>query len=86
MKTSNVIPLSSPSSTEAARSVLEEIARRGAIQMLQAALFAEADEFVQRFADIVDDDGKRVVVKNGYLPERDIVTGIGPMPVKKPRV
>lgn len=86
MKTSNVIPFSSPSSTETARSVLEEIARRGAIQMLQAALLAEADEFVQRFVDVVDDDGKRVVVKNGYLPERDIATGIGPLPVKKPRV
>ena len=86
MKTDNVISLPSPSTTETARSALEEIVRRGAIQMLQAALLAEADEFVRRFADVVDVDGKRVVVKNGYLPERDIVTGIGPMPVKKPRV
>jgi len=54
--------------------------------MLQAALVAEADAFVQRFADVVDDEGKRVVVKNGYQPEREIITGLGPMPVKKPRV
>ncbi len=86
MTSDNVIPLPSPSTNETARSVLEEIARSGAIQMLQAALIAEADEFVGRFAKVIDDEGKRVVVKNGYLPERDLVTGIGPVPVKKPRV
>ena len=47
---------------------------------------AEADEFVRRFAHEVDEEGKRLVVRNGYQPERDIVTGLGPMPVKKPRV
>ena len=38
MTSDNVIPLPSPSTNETARSVLEEIARSGAIQMLQAAL------------------------------------------------
>ncbi len=86
MKSDNVIPLTSPDEIETSRSVLEEIARTGAIKMLQAALVAEADELIHRFSNIVDDEGKRVVVRNGYLPEREIVTGLGPMPVKKPRV
>ncbi len=84
MSRDNVIALSRPAPAEA-RSVLEEIARRGAIQMLQAALIAEADEFCRKFPE-VDEHGHRVVVKNGYMPEREVVSGIGPLPVKKPRV
>jgi transposase-like protein len=66
--------------------VLDEIAREGARRMLQAALKAEAAEFIERFATVLDADGHRVVVGNGYLPERNLVTGVGPVPVKKPRV
>lgn len=84
MKRDNVIALPRPVPTKA-RSVLEELARAGAVQMLQAALVAEADEFCRRHQR-VDVQGKRVVVRNGYLPERDIVSGIGPLRVKKPRV
>jgi transposase-like protein len=54
--------------------------------MVQAALEAEAAEFIERFATVLDADGHRVVVGNGYLPERNLVTGVGPVPVKKPRV
>lgn len=86
MDSDNVISLSRPAQIESTRSVLEEIARDGAMKMLQAALVAEADALVQRFAHVVDEDGKRVVVKNGYQPEREIVTGLGPVSVKKPRV
>lgn len=81
MKRDNVIPMSRP----ATRSVLDEIARAGAVRMLQAALVAEADEYCRQFSE-VDERGHRVVVKNGYLPERDLVSGIGPLPIKKPRV
>lgn len=86
MKRDNVIPFASPAPTETARSALEEIARAGAIKMLQAALIAEADEFVRRFASEEVEDGRRAVVRNGYQRKREIVTGLGPMPVKKPRV
>jgi len=34
----------------------------------------------------VDEQGRRIVVRNGYLPEREILTGVGPMPVKVPKV
>lgn len=85
MNSDNVIPLPRPAESTA-RSVLEEIARKGAIQMLQAALIAEADEVVRQFSHVLDEAGRRVVVRNGYLPEREVVTGVGPLPVKKPRV
>ena len=86
MKSDSVIPLQSPDTVNPARSILEELARKGAVQILQAALVAEADEFVRQFWEVVDEQGKRVVVRNGYLPEREITTGIGPLSVKKPRV
>jgi len=39
-----------------------------------------------RFCDITDENGRRMVVRNGFLPEHSILTGIGPLPVKQPRV
>lgn len=41
---------------------------------------------MEQFADVVDAEGRRQVVRNGHLPEREVVTGVGPLPVKKPRV
>ena len=58
-------------------SVLEEIARRGAQQMLAQAMEAEVAEFVQRHADKVDENGHRKVVRNGHMPARELITGIG---------
>tara|TARA_R110000744_G_C19300998_1_gene555711 strand:- start:39 stop:1295 length:1257 start_codon:yes stop_codon:yes gene_type:complete len=55
-------------------------------QLLQAAINAEAAELLARFAEHRDDQGRAAVVRNGYLPEREVLTGIGPVPVKVPRV
>ena len=33
-----------------------------------------------------DENGQRLVVRNGHLPERELVTGVGPIPVRQPRV
>jgi hypothetical protein len=66
--------------------VLDEIVREGARRMLQAALETEVTEYVERHANLVDIQGHRVVVRNGYLPERDLVTGAGPVNIKQPRV
>jgi len=52
--------------------------RAGARQMLQAAIETEVAEYLERHSVITDDKGHRLAVRNGYLPERDIVTGIGP--------
>lgn len=54
--------------------------------MLQSALVAEAEDFVARFSGRLDADGRRVVVRNGYLPEREILSGVGPLELKQPRV
>ena len=81
-----VIDLPRPAETPSARSILDEIAREGAARMLQAALTAEVEEFVRRFEGVLDARGRRQVVRNGYLPEREVMTGAGPLPVKKPRV
>ncbi len=67
-------------------SPLEEIARERARKMLQLALENEVEEFVQKQSALRDENGKKVVLKNGYMPQRDIVTGMGPLTVKQPRI
>lgn len=66
--------------------LLDEIVRQGARKMLQAAIEAEAESFVERHQELKDEDGRRRVVRNGYLPERSILTGAGALAVRQPRV
>ncbi len=54
--------------------------------MLAAALQAEVAEYVARFTDQVDDDGRRLVVRNGYHGEREVLTAAGAVTVRAPRV
>jgi transposase-like protein len=68
------------------RDVLTEVVREGARQMLAAALASEVEAYIQRFADERDGAGHRLVVRNGYLPERMIQTGVGHIEVRQPRV
>ena len=68
------------------RSPLDEIVREGARRMLQSAIDAEVDAFVAQHADRTDERGQRFVVKNGSLPEREILTGAGSIPVSQGRV
>lgn len=68
------------------RSPLDEIVRSGAQQMLQAAIDAEVAEFLLTHADRRDQDGKRLVVRNGCLPSRELLTGAGRLEVSQPRV
>ena len=65
---------------------LEEIIRDGARKMLQQAVENEVEEFVKQFCNVRNEKGRRVVTRNGYLPEREIQTGVGLLKVKKPRV
>ena len=65
---------------------LMEVLRKGAQQLLAKALEAEVEDFIRRFDEIRDSEGRRQVVRNGYLPERTIQTGLGDIPVKAPRV
>jgi len=67
-------------------SALEEVIREGARQMLQTAIEAEVAEYIEIHTHLRDDSGLRVVVRNGHLPKRSLVTGIGPLQVRQPRV
>lgn len=70
----------------AGRSLLDEIVRDGARQMLAAALQAEVADYITRHAGEVDENGHRLVVRNGYHAEREVVTSAGAVEVKAPRV
>ena len=63
---------------------LEEVIRDGARQMLHQAIENEVEEFLKNYCSLRDEKGHMVVKRNGYLPEREVQTGIGPIKVKKP--
>jgi transposase-like protein len=54
--------------------------------MLTQAVEAEVAEWIDARADVTSEQGRRQVVRNGYLPQRTIVTGVGPVEVQQPRV
>jgi putative transposase len=65
---------------------LTEVLRNGARTLLARAVEAEVATLLERHVDEVTDDGRRRLVRHGHLPEREIVTGIGPVAVRCPRV
>ena len=67
-------------------SLLDEIVRDGARQMLAAALQAEVAAYVAAHADQVDEQGRRLVVRNGYHAAREVTTAAGAVAVRQPRV
>jgi putative transposase len=64
---------------------ITDVLRTGAKKLLAEALEAEIDSFLCQYRDLRDDQGRKRVVRNGHLPERDIQTGIGQVAVKVPR-
>ena len=68
------------------KSILEQIIQEGARRLLQAAIENEVAEYVGRFTELKNEKGHRMVVKNGTSPERMLVTGVGPLKVRQPRV
>jgi transposase-like protein len=67
-------------------SLLDEIAREGARRMLAAALKAEADAYVDALVDQVDEEGYRLVVRNGHAETRTVMCAAGAVEVRAPRV
>ena len=65
---------------------LTEMLRTGAQQLIQQAVQIELAEFMEQYQTRLTDTGKAAVVRNGYLPERKILTGIGAVSVKIPKV
>jgi putative transposase len=67
-------------------SLLDEMVRDGARQMLAAALQAEVAAYIDAHRDQVDGQGRRLVVRNGYHQPREVATAAGAVPVRAPRV
>ncbi len=79
------LPLAGQSPSEAG-DVLTGILREGARKLLAQAIEAEVQDWIDSHARLVDAGGRRLVVRNGYSPEREIVTSLGPIAVQQPRV
>ena len=71
---------------EASEDVLTTILRQGAQRLLAQAIEAEVAEWIEEHQHLTDDRGRRQVVRNGHAPERTIVSGVGEIAVKQPRV
>lgn len=65
---------------------LDELVRRGARQVIQQAIEAELAQLLEQYANVKTLSGRQAVVRNGYLPEREVLTGVGPVAFKVPKV
>ena len=83
MTETNVFQLSQPGTFT---DPLTEVLRNGARALLAQAVEAEVSSLLSCHADKLTDDGRRRLVRHGHLPEREIMTGIGPVAVRCPRV
>lgn len=65
---------------------LDKILREGAQKLLQAAIENEINEHLEKYNSVKDSQGNQLVTRNGHMPEREILTGVGPVKVRRPRV
>src|SRR5213076_62301 len=65
---------------------LTEVLRNGARALLTQAVEAEVAALLSAYAGKLTGDGRQRLVRHGHLPEREIMTGIGPVAVRCPRV
>lgn len=86
MEEDNVVEYRNPGVPLSVDDALTEVLRRGAKELLQQAVEVEVAEAIAQYAALKDEQGRRRVVRNGYLPERSIQTGIGAVAVRAPRV
>ena len=84
MREATVKSISNPQNV--VNDVLTEVLRDGAREMLARAVELEVAEYIEKYKDVTDASGHRMVVRNGHHPERKIQTGLGPIDVKAPKV
>ena len=84
MKNCNLKEVSTPA--QKFSDPLTELLKNGARDLIKQAVEAELEAMLSEYADLKLIDGRQVVVRNGYLPERTIQTGIGDVAVKVPKV
>jgi transposase-like protein len=75
-----------PGAKDGSSSLIDEIVREGARRMLAEALQAEVDAYIAAFAAERDENGRRLVVRNGYHQGREVLTSAGAVEVTAPRV
>jgi transposase-like protein len=75
-----------PGAKAGSPALIDEIVREGARRMLAEALQAEVDAYIAAFAADRDEDGRRLVVRNGYHQSREVLTSAGAVQVTAPRV
>ncbi len=83
MTENTIVPIRQP---EAPRDALTAVLRVGARQLLAEAIESEVGSFLAEYRQERDEIGRQRLVRNGYLPEREIQTGLGGVPVRVPRV
>jgi transposase-like protein len=83
MKEHSVVQFRKP---EEVRDALHGLLREGAQGLIAQAVQVELEEFLLQFAGQRDERGHLAVVRNGFHPERSILTGIGPVSVRVPKV
>ena len=85
MEEDTVVPLPRPGAAVKADPLLA-VLREGARRMLTQAIEAEVEAFLATHAGLVDQQGRRRLVRNGHAPERRLQTGIGPLEVRRPKL
>ena len=65
---------------------LTEVLRNGARALLAQAVESEVSGFIASHAGLKTSDGRQRVVRHGHLPGRQVMTGVGPVGVRQPRV
>ena len=83
MNTSNI---SGFSSRQENLDPLTELLREGAQKLIQQAVETELTVFLQQYTNELTTSGRKMVTRNGYLPEREIQTGVGPVKVRIPKI
>jgi transposase-like protein len=81
MKKDTVVPLRQPEGQD----LLSMMLREGAQRLIAEALQAEFDEFLSQFVGQRDELGRAAVVRNGFQPRREVLTGLGPVGVRMPK-
>ena len=84
MNQNNVIEFKKPGSEP--EDLLTDLLRGGAKRLIQEAVEAELESFLAQFSERRLENGRQAIVRNGYLPERDLQTGVGVVPVRIPKV
>jgi hypothetical protein len=83
MSKNKIIPLKKQG--EISEDPLTELLRSGVRQLIADAVEVERQELLGQYATFINKDDQRQIVRNGYLPEREIQTGLGPVNIRVPK-